>query len=50
MPANIVTPVVNTPVQNNNQQQEENNETEVITVNDNKTPLAGIENSWALIN
>ena len=33
-----------------NQQQEENNETEVITVNDNKTPLAGIENSWALIN
>ena len=50
VPANIVTPVVNTPVQNNNQQQEENNETEVITVNDNKTPLAGIENSWALIN
>ena len=50
VPANIITPVVNTPVQNNNQQQEENNETEVITVNDNKTPLAGIENSWALIN
>ena len=50
-PTRIETPVVNTPVQNNNQPQEENNKIEeVITVNDNKTPLAGSQNSWALVN
>lgn len=51
-PIAITTPIVNVPVQNTIQTVEDNNDDaeDIVEINDNETPLAKGQNSWALVN